>query len=57
MCMAILGEFDEIVKPELRSQYDHGGKAELLSTSMYHNRTPGLFKAKFQGKREYVTTQ
>ena len=48
MYMVISGEFDEIVKLELQEEYDHGGKAELLLT--YHDRTPGLFKAKFQGK-------
>ena len=56
MYMAISGEFDENVKPELRSQYDHGGKGKFFSVSKYHNRTPGLFKAEFQGKRMITLT-
>ena len=51
MYMAISGEFDEIVRPELREEYDHGGKAKFLSMSKYHDRTLRLFKAKFQGMR------
>ena len=43
MYMAISGEFDEIIKPELREEYDHGGKVKFLSMSKYHDRTPGLF--------------
>ena len=50
MYMVISGEFDDIVKLELQEEYDHVGKAELLLTLKYHDRTPGLFKAKFQGK-------
>ena len=56
MYMAISGDFDEIVKPELRSQYNHGGKAKFLSTSKYHDRTLGLFKAEFQGTRMIALT-
>ena len=51
MYMAILDEFDQIIRPELQSQYDSKGKTELLSTSKYHSRTPGLLKPKFQGTR------
>ena len=51
MYMAISNEFNKIVRPELRSQYDHGGKAEFLSTSKYQDRTPGLFKTELQGMR------
>ena len=56
MCMAIAGMFNEIVKPELRSQYDHDGTAKFLSTSKYQDRTPGLFKSEFQGKRMIALT-
>ena len=35
---------DDLVKPELREEYHNGEKAKFLSTSKYHNRTPGLFK-------------
>ena len=41
----------EIVRPELRKEYDNGGKAEFLSASKYHDRTLGLFKAEPQGTR------
>ena len=51
MYMAISSEFDKIVRPELRSQYDNRGKAEFLSMSKYHDRTLGLFKAEFQGTK------
>ena len=54
MHMAISGEFDKIVRPKLR-EYDHGGKAEFLSTSKYHERTPGLL-AEFQGKKMITLT-
>ena len=40
---------DEIIKPELRKEHHNGGKAKFLSMSKYHDRTPGLFKAEFQG--------
>ena len=50
--IAILGTLiDEIIKLELREEYDNGGKAEFLLTSKYYNRTPGLFKAGLQGTR------
>ena len=50
--MAISGtSIHEIVRPELREEYNNGGKAEFLLTSKYHDRTPGLFKAEFQGTR------
>ena len=52
MYMAISGtSFDEIVKPELQEEYHNGRKAEFLSASKYHSRTPGLFKAEFQRMR------
>ena len=52
MYMAISGtSINEIVRSELREKYDSGGKAEFISTLKYHNRTPGLFKAEFQGTR------
>ena len=57
MNMAISDEFNEIVRPELPSQYDHGGKAEFLWTSKYDDRTPGLFKAEFQGTRMIALTR
>ena len=57
MYMAILGtSIDKIVKPELREIYNNGGKPEFLSTLKYHDRTPGLFKAKFQGTRMVALT-
>ena len=49
MYMSISGEFNKIVELELRSQYDHCRKAKFSLTSKYHDRTPGLFKAEFQG--------
>ena len=50
--IAILGiSIDKIVRPELREEYDNGGKAEFLSTLKYHDRTLELFKAEFQGTR------
>ena len=59
MYMALSSKsIDDIIKPELREEYDNGGKAEflILSTSKYHNRTPGLFKAEFQGTRMIALT-
>ena len=56
MYMAISGEFDEIVKPELREEYDNERKAKFLSASKYHDRTPGLFETEFQGKRMIALT-
>ena len=43
--MAILGASnDNIVKPELREEYHSSGKAELLSTSEYHDSIWGYLK-------------
>ena len=56
MYMTISGVFDEIVRPELRSQYEGGRKAKFLSISKYHNQMPGLFQAKFQDKRMITLT-
>ena len=61
MYMAISGTFNKIVRWELRSQHevraaDNGGKAEFLSTSKYHDRTLGLFKAEFQSTRMIALT-
>ena len=49
--IAILDEFDEIIRPDLQPQYNNGKKAKFLFMSKYHNQMPGLFKANFQGKR------
>ena len=51
MYVAILGNFDKIVKLKLRKEYDNEGKAKFLSTSKYHDRTPGLLISEFQGTR------
>ena len=52
MYKAISGNsIDKIVRPKLREEYDHGGKAKFLSTSEYYDRTQGLFKAEFQGTK------
>ena len=52
MYMAITGtSIDETIRPELREEYDNRRKAELLPTSKYHDRTPGLFETEFQGTR------
>ena len=57
MYMAIWGsEIDEIVKPNLREEYHNGRKAEFRSTSKYHDRAPGLFRAEFQGMRMITLT-
>ena len=56
MYMAISGEFNEIIKPELRVEYDNEGKAKFLLTSKYHDRTLGLSKAEFQGKTMITLT-
>ena len=42
---------DEIVRPELLEKYNNCRNVKFLSASKYHNRTPGLFKAEFQGTR------
>ena len=47
---------DDIIRPELKEEYNSGGKAEFLSKSKYHDRTPGLFKAEFQGTRKIALT-
>ena len=47
---------DDIVKKELREEYFETGKAAFLATSKYHERTPGLFKAEFQGTRMIALT-
>ena len=50
--MAISGNsINETVRLELRGEYD-----KFLSTSNYHDRTPGLFKAEFQGTRMITLT-
>ena len=55
--MALSGSnLDELVKPYLKEDYQSRGKAKFLSTSKYHDRTPGLFKAEFQGTRMIVLT-
>ena len=41
--------FDNIIKPELQKEYFSGGKEKFLSTSKYHDKTPGLFKLEFEG--------
>ena len=57
MYMALSSEsIDEIIRPESRKDYDNGGEAEFLSTSKYHDRTLGLFKAEFQGTRIIALT-
>ena len=56
MYMAISGEFDDIVKLELREEYDNEGEAKFLSTSKYHDRTLGFFRAEFQRTRMIALT-
>ena len=52
MYIALSNEnFDKIIKPELQNEYFSGGKAKFLSTSKYHDKTPGLFKLEFKGTR------
>ena len=52
MYMAISGNLiDEIIRLKLQEEYDNGGKAEFLLALKSQNRTPGLFKAEFQGTR------
>ena len=39
-----------LLKDEMKHEYfGKSGKALFLSTSKYHGRTPGLFKAEFNG--------
>ena len=48
MDMTILGtSIDEIIKLELQEEYHSDGKVEFLSTSKYHDKSPGLFEAEF----------
>ena len=47
-----LKSVNDIVRPELREEYENGVKA----TSKFHDRTPGLFKAEFQGTRMIALT-
>ncbi len=47
---------DNIIKPELQKEYFGGGKEKFLSTSKYHDRTPGLFKLEFRGTRMIALT-
>ena len=57
MYMALSAEnLDDIVKPSLQDKYINGGKEEFLSTSTYHDRTPGLFKDEFKGTRMIALT-
>ena len=50
------GNLDEIIKPKLQDEYFQNGKAEFLSTSKFHDRTPGLFKDEFKGTRMIALT-
>ena len=57
MYMALSGtSIDELVRPELREEYYTSGKAKFLSTSKFHDRTPGLFKEEFRGTRMIALT-
>ena len=57
MYMVISGsEINKTVKPGLREEYHNRGKVEFLSTLKYHDRTPELFKAEFQGTRMIALT-
>ena len=47
---------DDLVKLELREEYHNEGKAKFLSTSKYHDRTPGLFKEEFREMRMIFLT-
>jgi hypothetical protein len=49
-------ELDDLIKPELKDEYFDSGKAKFLSTSKYHDRTPGLCKAEFKGTRMIALT-
>ena len=42
---------EDIIKPEMKKEYFNGGKEKFLSTSKYHDKTPGLFKKEFDGIR------
>ena len=55
--MALSGkDIDDVIRPELSPEYFVTGKAEFLSTSKYHDRTPGLFKAEFCGTKMIALT-
>ena len=57
MYMALSSKnLDDIVKPKLLKEYFDYGKADFLSTSKYHDRTPGLFKDEFKGTRMIALT-
>ena len=49
-------ELDYIIRPELEDYYQKHDKAKFLSTSKYHNRTPGLFKDEFKGTQMIALT-
>ena len=50
--MALLSNsIDELVKPELREEYNNSRKVDFLLIWKYHGRTPGLFKAEFHNNR------
>ena len=52
MYMAISAEkMDNIIKQEMQKEYFNGGKEKFLSTSKFHEKTPGLFKLEFDGVR------
>ena len=55
--MALSGkELDDIIRPELMDYYLNHDKVKFLSTSEYHNRTPGLFKDEFKGTKMIALT-
>ena len=57
MYMALSGkELDDIIRPELMDYYLNHDKVKFLSTSEYHNRTPGLFKDEFKGTKMIALT-
>ena len=57
MYMALSEEnLDDVIRPELMDYYQKHDKAKFLSTSKYHNRTPGLFKDEFKGTQMIALT-
>ena len=57
MYMALSEEnLDDVIRPELMDYYQKHDKAKFLSTSKYHNRTPGLFKDEFKGTKMSALT-
>ena len=44
------GKLDEVVRPELQSEFDNC-KKDWLAWDIWSNRTPGLFKLEFEGHR------